>query len=433
MIKRLRILLLVLLAVILLTGMAPQAQAQGKQVTFFSTQFNVVEETAKAKSILADFKDGTVKFVPSEEGPMIDLLKAEGKAGKGVNDVVGALHGTFPTLAQGDLLLNQADLLAEISKVTEVNATLVELGKLGTKDVQYYIPWMQATYVMAANKDALQYLPQGADINSLTWAQVAAWAKTMKEKTGKPQLAFPVKGLFHRFLQGYAFPSFTGGAVTTFRSKEAAEMMRFFRDDLWPNVNPESINYDTMGTQLLSGEVMVTWDHVARLKPAFDKSPDKFVAFPSPSGPAGLGYMPVVAGLGIPATTPNPDGAKTLVKFMLSPETQAKVMSDLGFYPVISNVDTKNLPVGVAAVYAAVQAQSNAKNAVASLLPVGLGAKGGDINQIYRNAFNRIVNEKQDIDKVLKEEGDNLQKLMTDTGAACWAPDPVSKGPCQVK
>jgi len=431
--NRLRVLLLVALVAALFAGVAPQAQAQGKDVTFFSTQFNIVEETAKAKTILADFKDGSVKFVPSEEGPMIDLLKAEGKAGKGVNDVVGALHGTFPNLVEGDLLLNQADTVAEISKSNEITPALVELGKLGTKDFQYYVPWMQATYVMAANKDALQYLPQGADVNSLTWAQVAAWAKNMKDKTGKAQLAFPVKGLFHRFLQGYALPSFTGGVITTFKSKEAAEMYRFFRDDLWPNVNPESINYDSMGAQLLSGEVMVTWDHVARLKPAFDKSPEKFVAFPAPAGPAGLGYMPVVAGLGIPATAPNPDGAKALVKFMLSPKTQAAVMRDLGFYPVIKGVDTKDLPAGVAAVYQAVQTQSSAKNAVPSLLPIGLGAKGGDLNQIFRNAFTRTVTGKEDIDKVLQEEGASLQKLMDATGAACWAPDPASKGACQVK
>jgi len=433
MFTRLRFALLIVLVAALSISGVPQAQAQGKDVTFFSTQFNVVEETAKAKAIVAGFTEGTVKFVPSEEGPLIDTLKAESKAGKGVNDVVGALHGTFPNLVQGDLLLNQADLLAEISKENEVNPSLVELGKLGTKDFQYYIPWMQATYVMAANKDALQYLPQGADINSLTWAQVAEWAKTMKEKTGKPQLAFPVKGLFHRFLQGYAYPSFTGGVVTTFKSKEAADMFKFFRDELWPNVNPESINYDSMGTQLLSGEVMVTWDHVARLKSAFDKSPEKFVAFPSPAGPAGLGYMPVVAGLSIPATPPNPDGAKALIKFMLSPKTQSAVMRDLGFYPVITGADTKDVPAGVAAIYQAVQAQANAKKTVPSLLPIGLGAKGGDLNQLFRNAFTRIVDQKQDIDTVLKEEGASLQKLMNDTGAACWAPDPASTGPCQVK
>lgn len=408
--------------------------AQNKGVTFFSTQFNVVEETAKAKEIFKGFKGGgDVTFVPSEEGPLIDTLKAEGKAGKGINDVIGALHGTFPSLLADDLLLNQADLLAEINKATPITPSLVALGKLGTKDTQYYVPWMQATYTMAASKDALQYLPTGADINALTWKQVAEWAKNIKDKTGKVGLAFPVKGLFNRFLQGYLFPSFTGGMVTQFKSAEAAEMMKFVRDELWPYVNTESINYDSMGTRLLSGEVMLTWDHVARLKPAFDASPDKFVAFPAPAGPKGRGYMPVIAGLGIPATTPNPEGAKAFIKFLLQPDTQSQIMSQLGFYPVVGGVDTSKLPAGVAIQYAAVQKQEQSKDAIVSLLPIGLGSRGGEINQIYRNVFTRVVDGKQDIDTVLKEEAASLQKLLTETGAPCWLPDPVSTGACQIK
>jgi multiple sugar transport system substrate-binding protein len=221
--------------------------------------------------------------------------------------------------------------------------------------------------------------------------------------------------------------------VTKFKSKEASEMLRFMRDDLWPYVNPESINYDFMQEPLLSGAVMVAWDHVARLKKAFDTSPDKFVAFPAPAGPAGRGNLPVVAGLAIPLTSPNPDGAKALVKYMLSPATQKAIMVNLGFYPVIGGVDMTGLPAGVAAEAAAVDLQTKAKDSIRSLLPVGLGKRGGEINQIFLSAFNRVINNKEDIDKVLGEEAVNLQKLLTETGAPCWAPDKPSKGPCQVE
>ena len=44
----------------------------------------------------------------------------------------------------------------------------MQLGKLGTGQ-QMYIPWMQATYFMVANKQALPYLPTGADLNALTY------------------------------------------------------------------------------------------------------------------------------------------------------------------------------------------------------------------------------------------------------------------------
>lgn len=417
----------------LLLVLGVMVSAQDTTLTFASTQFNVVEESDKARAILSGFEGGSVEFTGYDEGPLLDLLNAEAQSGTGTVDVVGALHGTFPTLVNNDELFDLTDLLASIEETTDVNDAFVELGKMGTTDYQYYIPWMQATYIMAANKEALQYLPEGADINALTWDQLAQWGKSIMDATGEAKVGFPVAGLFHRFLEGYAFPSFTGGMVTKFRSPEAAEMLRFMRDDLWPTVNPESINYDFMNEPLLSGEVWVAFDHVARLLPAFNEKPDDFVAFPAPAGPAGRGFMPVVAGLAIPFTAPDPDGAEALIRFMMEPSTQAAIVRDLGFYPVVGGVDTSDLPQGVAIELGAVNDTINASDAIPSLLPVGLGSRGGEINEIFRNAFNRVVINGEEIQTVLDEEGTTLQTLMTETGASCWAPDPASEGPCQVE
>ncbi len=422
--------LIVLLVVIVLTGTLG-AYAQTGKVTFMSTQFNTVEESDKARAILADF--GEVDFVPSEEGPMIDLLKAEAQAGSGTVDLVGALHGTFPVLAQEDVLFDLSDLLAEIQAEYELPEAFVELGKLGTEDYQYYIPWMQATYIMAAHKDALQYLPEGADLNALTWEQLAAWAKNIYDATGEAKLGLPVAGLFHRFLEGYLYPSFTGGMVTGFKSPEAVAMWEWFKTDLWPYVHPQSIAYEFMQEPLLAGEVLVAFDHTARLINAFNERPEDFVGFPAPAGPAGRGFMPVVVGLGIPFTAPNPDGAEALLKYMLSPETQARVLKDLAFFPVVGGVDTSGLSAGVAIEAGAVAAQANSPDALPALLPVGLGSRGGEINEIYRNAFSRIVLNGEDIQTVLDQEGANLQKLLDETGAPCWPPDAPSEGACQLK
>ncbi len=424
--------IVVLLLAIVLTG-ALGVNAQGGKVTFLSTQFNIVEESDKARAILADFDGGDVDFVPSEEGPAIDLLKAEAQSGTGTVDLVGALHGTFPVLANEDLLFDLTDLLASLPAEYNLPPSFVELGKLGTTDYQYYIPWMQATYIMAAHQDALQYLPEGADINALTWEQLAAWAKNIYDATGEAKVGLPVAGLFHRFLEGYLFPSFTGGMVTGFKSPEAVAMFEWFKTDLWPYIHPQSITYEFMQDPLLSGEVLVAFDHTARLINAFNEKPDEFVAFPAPAGPAGRGFMPVVVGLGIPYTAPNPDGAEALLKYMLMPETQARVLKDLGFFPIVDGVDTSGLTAGVAIEAGAVAAQAASADALPSLLPVGLGSRGGEINEIYRNAFTRIVLNNEDIQTVLDEEGASLQTLLNETGAACWPPDAPSEGPCQLK
>ena len=430
-------LITILVLVVALFGMSLAYAQDDEPVTFQSTQFNIVEESEIARQILADF-EGQINFVTTEEGPLIDLLIAEGQTGTGNTDVVGALHGTFPSLIARDLLFDLSDLVEMLDAEYDIADAFITLGRMGTADYQYYVPWMQATYVMAANVEALEYLPEGVDLNAMTWQDLAAWGAAMAEATGENKLGFPVDGLFNRFMQGYIYPSYTGGMVTEFRSEAAVEMFEFMRDELWPYVNEQSITYSFMNEPLLSGEVWVAFDHTARLGPAFQAMVDGdtdevFVAFPAPAGPAGRGFMPVVVGLAIPFTSPNPDGAEAVIEFMLQPETQAAVLANLGVVPIVGGVNMDELPENVAIIAGAVDAQANAEDALPALLPVGLGDRGGEINQIFRNVFTRIVFGGEDIQTVLDSEGDALNTLLSETGAACWPPDPPSEDACVVK
>ncbi len=426
---KLRTLLFTVVAILVTVSIAA---AQGG-VAFFGTQFTPVEEGQKFLGILSDF--GEVEYFSQlQEGELLDLIFAEAEAGTGTVDLIGILHGGFPSLVDHDALIDLTDLLEEIEADNDLADAFVDLGLMGSEDYQYYIPWMQATYIMAANVEALEYLPEGADLMALTWDQLAEWARNIKDQTGQARLGFPVGegGLWHRFMEGYIYPSFTGGMVTQFKSEAAVEMFQFLKD-LWPYVHEQSITYSQMQEPLLAGEVWVAFDHTARLINAFRQQPDNFVAFPAPSGPAGLGFMPVVVGLGIPKTAPNPEGAMDLIKYLTTPEVQAQVLTQLAFFPVVAGVDMSNLPVEVAKEAEAVAAQATAENAIPALLPVGLGERGGEINQIFRNAFTRIVFDGEDIQTALDEEAANLQALLNDTGAACWPPDPVSEGICQVE
>jgi multiple sugar transport system substrate-binding protein len=408
----------------------PEAPPPAAEVVFFSTQFSPVEEQEKFRAIL---QEGGFDFTASEEGPLIDLVKAGKEAGQSELDVVGALHGTFPPLARADAMMNMIDVAEDLSADRDFATAFLDTGLLGTDDFLYYVPWMQATYIMAAHKDALAYLPDGVDVNALTWEQLGDWCQNILDETGEPKCGLPHAGLFHRFLEGYLWPSFTGGMVTEFKSDAAAAMMEWARDTLWPTIHPQSISYEFMQEPLLSGEVLVAFDHTARLIEAFNTEPDNFVAFPAPAGPAGRGFMPVIVGLGIPQGAPNPEGGKALIDYLTQPEIQGRVLNELGFFPVVGGVDFSNLPEGIAIEAGAVTDQASASDALPALLPVGLGERGGEINQIFRNAFDRIVLDGEDIATVLPEEAANLQALMEETGAPCWAPDPPSDGPCQVK
>ena len=69
-----------------------------------------------------------------------------------------------------------------------------------------------------------------------------------------------------------------------------------------------------MQEPLLSGDVWVAFDHIARLGEAFNQKPDDFVAFPAPAGPKGRAFMPVLAGMAVPKGAPDVAQAKELVK-----------------------------------------------------------------------------------------------------------------------
>lgn len=65
----------------------------------------------------------------------------------------------------------------------------LNLAKLGTGNT-YYVPWMQATYIMVAHREALRYLPPRADLNALTYSQLREWAANLQQATGGGFWAF---------------------------------------------------------------------------------------------------------------------------------------------------------------------------------------------------------------------------------------------------
>lgn len=404
--------------------------AKAQDTIFYSTQLRPIEEATKVREVLLKGIPGKVTYVVDEPPAFAVRLKAETQAGKRTISLVGALHGELQPHVPDDLQPID-DVAAKVSNLG-IPANLMQLGKLGT-DKQQYIPWMQATYIMVANKQALQYLPAGADINALTYEQLQQWGKAIVDRTGQRRLGWPAgpTGLMARFFQGYFYPSFTGGVVTTFKSADAEAGWNMMKQ-LWAVSSPNSTSYNFMQEPLLGGEVWIAWDHVARVKEALEAQPDQFVTFPAPAGPKGRGYMPVIAGLAIPKDAPSRDGAVAVIQHLTKPETQIKTAQEVGFFPVVKAELPEDLSPGVKLLSSAVSATQNAKDAVVSLLPVGLGAKGGEFNKVYMDTFQRIVQRNEPVKTVLEDQAKVLDALMKQTGAPCWAPDKPSQGACAI-
>jgi multiple sugar transport system substrate-binding protein len=414
----------------LLTAIADAAQTE--HLIFLSTQLRPIQEAQKMRNLILKGFPRDVDYITEEPSEFPTRITAEGQGSTHTIDVVGALRGELQPLAVQDALVPLDDLASRL-RGRGIPEPLMTLGKLGTTH-QLYTPWMQAGYIMVANREALPYLPDGADINALSYDELAAWAGAIHERTGKRALGFPAgpQGLMHRFFEGFLYPSYTGGVVVPFRS-EAAEAMWTRFATLWKTVNPNSTSYNFMKEPLISGEVWIAFDHIARVLDALRQKPDQFVAFPAPAGPKGRGYMPVLAGLAVAKGTLDMTEALALIDYLAEPATQITTARTVGFFPVVKADLPPDLEPGLKLGAVAIEKTQSAQDALPALLPIGLGERGGEFDRVFMDTFRLVALRGQKPRAVLDREAETLRRLMTETGAPCWAPDPPSTGACEVQ
>jgi multiple sugar transport system substrate-binding protein len=414
----------------LLTAIADAAPTE--RLIFLSTQLRPIEEAQKMRNLILKDFPREVDYITAQPQQFSVRIEAKQEGSTHAIDVVGALHGELQPLVPLDALVPLDDLAGKL-KDRAIPDSLLRLGKLGTAH-QLYIPWMQASYIMVANKAALPYLPAGTDINALSYDQLSAWANTVQEKTGKRLLGFPAgpQGLMHRFFEGFLYPSYTGGVVVPFRSAAAEAMWTQFVS-LWKSVNPASTSYNFMQQPLLTGDVWIGFDHVARVLDALRQKPDEFVAFPAPAGPKGRGYMPVLAGLAVARGAPDISGAMALIDYLTQPQTQIVTARSIGFFPVVKAELPPDVDPGQKMAAAAIEKMQSAKDALPALLPIGLGQRGAEFDKVFMDTFQLVVLRGQKPRAVLDRKAETLNRLMTETGAPCWQPDPPSTGACQVQ
>jgi len=410
----------------------PPPEPAPDALVFLSTQLRPVEEAEKMrKRILAGY-DGAVDFTGTDTSPFIDRIRAEAAAGKGTVGLVAGQHGDLASLAAEGLLLDLSDLADDLAD-RDFNPDFLQSARF-RGGVPLYIPWAQTTYVMAARKEAVDMLEGGVDISALSYHELLDWAARVNREQGGRKLGFPAAqdGLLRRFLQGYAYPSFTGALHTRFKSAEAVTMWMWMRR-AWAESNRRSPSYAFMYKPLQSGEVWIAWDHIARLVEAFKAGPTEFVAFPAPTGPKGLGYVIAQSGLAIPKTCPDPEGAKRLIRYLTEPSTAEVTLREVGFFPPtnVFSVPAK-ISAGIRAEATAVRQQTTSPKALVSLLPQGLKNKASVYDDVFYTTFNAIAVENQQIPAVLDAKGRQLQEILDSVQARCWPADPPSSGTCRV-
>lgn len=403
------------------------------QTTVVSTQLRPIEEAQKMRTVLLKGTVDPVRFIPEDPNTYQTRMQAELAAAKGEVHVTIALEGELEPLDAIGGLTDVDDVIGQLSASRDFSAGSLALAKMGGRAFRF-VPFLTNTYIVAANKKALQYLPKGADIDRLTWVQLIEWSRNLRQVTGSAKFGLPAgpKGLLHRFFQGYLYPGYTGGLVRAFRSPEAHGLWTDLKE-LWQYTNSRSTAYSFMEEPLRTGDVWIAFDHTARLLPALRERPGDFVAFPAPAGPRGRYYMPILAGLAIPKNTPDRGAAVRLIDHLTRPDIQALALREVGFFPAVK-ADVGRLSPGIRVAADAVSKTFGAGDGKAAKIPVGLGTRNGEFNKVFIDTFQRIILRNEQIPAVLNRQADALREVIREAGAPCWAPDESSGGrPCPVE
>ncbi|HEY0582527.1 MAG TPA: hypothetical protein VGE94_10105, partial [Chloroflexota bacterium] len=135
----------------------PAASSGGGSLVFFSNQFKPVEEQSKMQDIILKNAPLKADYIPEDPGPFNDRLNAEERTGKVTVSLIGGLHGDLDPFVKAGYLEDLTPLAQKLSD-RGIAPAFMDLAHLGSRDKTYYIPWMQATYVLAINNKAMPYL-----------------------------------------------------------------------------------------------------------------------------------------------------------------------------------------------------------------------------------------------------------------------------------
>ncbi len=198
--------------------------SEDKPLLFLSTQLNPIEEATMMQDIILKNYKYPVNFQPYEDREIFDYLVKFNKNVEQQPDIIGGVYGDYINLHNKNLIGNINEYVKNLNE-SGINTTYIEMSKLDGKNY-YFLPWMQATFIMVANKKALKFLPEKADINSISYTDLIEWGKNIYKATKKNKIGFPVgrSGLMHRFLEGYIYPSYTKTMIINFNSPDAKVM-----------------------------------------------------------------------------------------------------------------------------------------------------------------------------------------------------------------
>jgi multiple sugar transport system substrate-binding protein len=332
------IMVIVLVGALLLTACQPAEEGPGATLVFSSRLFSPPrEQEFFINEIIKPFEEEhnvVVNFQIIDDQTLLDRAEVQQTTDHVTTDIVVAHNSRMPEWIEAGWVEDLTDIVAGWDDRTFSEAFAQDTNSGGS---QYFLPVGADVYLLLANNKALPYLPDGVDIDAITWDQYADWAVAIAEGEGEGKVCItgiPAKSWIYQFggsglSYGAGFPDAgSAGAMGAWKVWEKIGMAGGFV--------PSVLNVENCVDPMQREESWLTVFHNARAGQVYASNETQFTLGPAPVGPEGIGTIAGVSGYAIMKGSANYDLAVDFLEYLTRPDIQVKLAKGTGgFIPPV--------------------------------------------------------------------------------------------------
>jgi multiple sugar transport system substrate-binding protein len=332
-----------------------------------------------------------VEFITQADS--IRKVESEQSTKNVVSDIVYVDTANMAPYVNGGWMDDISSTIHRGSTITKMYDETTNKGS-----VRYFVPNSFDVYILAANVDALKYLPSGLTrqhvIDGITWEQYVQWAVNIAQgegvgKTMMPannqgsQLLYPMAGM--GLANGGGFPDFTSAGF-----KKALELIAAMAAG--NAFYPEQAQYTAPTDPMRSGDVWLTFAHMSPVGIAYNAAPNQWVIGAAPKGSKGAGSTSGAWCWGIQKGAPHKDLAEKWIDFVTTPEVNYDFCINNG--GVLSPISEVGPLLGSSDV---IMTAGNKMlgSTIVSGVPSTQYKDWNAVKLLYHDAFNEAVNTKE--------------------------------------
>jgi multiple sugar transport system substrate-binding protein len=345
----------------------------------------------------------TVNFQIIDDQTLLDRAEVQQTTDHVTTDIVVAHNSRMPEWIEASWVEDLTEVVAGWTDRHFSTSFSQDTNKDGS---QYFLPVGADVYLLLANNKALDYLPDGVDLDAITWDQYADWGVAIAEGEGEGKVCItgiPAKSWIYMF--GGTGLSY-GAGFPDVNSEGAMEAWK-----VWEKIGkaggfiPTVMNVDSCVDPMMREEAWLTVFHNARAGQVYASNETQFTLAPAPIGPNGIGTIAGVSGYAVMKGSENYDLAISFLEYLTRPDIQVKIAKGTGGF--IPPVEEAIEYLGDEAIDEVINKAVLVLNqGVVSGVPAGNYQDWGAVKQCYDDIFEDTILTGGDITQERLDEGE---------------------------